>query len=722
MDIARTLLFSFATFLLLLLVIQTSHEPKRLEQITNAVNAQATSLSQLETALGQINERLEELSERQDVMAELESLQAQLNDQQNLDRAIADLSSAIERLRVSGVAVASPVENAAPDDTTVTETTEPEGQSDITQGILQDEGADDPKRTGTPALGHNFLLPYDGSHFQPSLVGGELRAFGTTPPGLNPIIENAANVTTIHNTISDALCERDDVNPSLWRASLATSCVISDDYLTYTFEIRPGVMWQVPSIATANPDQFGWLNQQVELTAEDFVFAIEIGMHEDVQAPVHKAYYTDLESIRALDTYTLELRWKRKIFTSLTSSMAIQPLPRHVYTRNQDGDLLPPEQVPLAFNRHWFDENKQAIGVGRYVFQSYEPDEEIRYRANPRYWGAPGHFESMYANCAIKDDDPRLTAFKNGQVSTYSLSPTQYKTNIIDQRESRFDFENGRNGELGWERTKALVYYYLGWNMRRPLFQDRQVRQALAHAFPKQRIIDQVFFGLGQPADGPVHPDTAYYNNQLPAYDFDLDRAQELLFEAGWSDTNGNGLLDKMIDGERKEFSFTVKGYANSPEWERTLSIFQNELQRIGIEMNFLALEWKDLVKVYEDRDFDAVIGGWRLGYEVDFEQLWHSKFANEPRSSNHCGFENARADELAERLRETFDQDERVAIAREFQEIIATEQPYLFFRTGESIFVWQNQGENALGGVIDALDTLHPFYSRDSKYWYEAR
>jgi len=253
------------------------------------------------------------------------------------------------------------------------------------------------------------------------------------------------------------------------------------------------------------------------------------------------------------------------------------------------------------------------------------------------------------------------------------------------------------------------------------MFSDRRVRQALSHAFPKHRVIDEVFFGLGQPQVGNVHPDSDYYHEGLQDqdYDYDLNRAQELLFEAGWEDSNGDGLLDKMINGERHDFRFEIKYYANSPEWDRTLGIYQSQLRKLGIEMKTLPLEWKLLVRVYEDRDFDAVGGGWRMGYEVDFEQLWHSKFADEPRSSNHCGFRNPEADVLAEQLRETFDFEERKRIAREFQEIIHREQPYTFFKSSESVFAWQNRGPQALGGVAEALDKLHPFYNRDLSYWY---
>ena len=134
--------------------------------------------------------------------------------------------------------------------------------------------------------------------------------------------------------------------------------------------------------------------------------------------------------------------------------------------------------------------------------------------------------------------------------------------------------------------------------------------------------------------------------------------------------------------------------------------------------------EWKELLRVYEDKDFEAVSGGWRFGLEVDFVQVWHSKTANEPRSSNHVGFVNKRADAIAEALRETFDFDERARLAKEFQKIINEEQPYTFFRSSEGVFIWHNKKSDALGveplkGVIPGFDRYHPLYKTDKLLWH---
>jgi ABC-type transport system substrate-binding protein len=353
------------------------------------------------------------------------------------------------------------------------------------------------------------------------------------------------------------------------------------------------------------------------------------------------------------------------------------------------------------------------------------------FRRNPGYWGAGRHFESLVWNCAVKQDDAQLVAFKNGDASAYSLRPAQYESQIIKGNEKRFaapDPANpkaGREGDFAWETVKLTRFSYVGWNLRTPLFSDRRVRRAMTHAFPKERLIKEVFHGLGAPTLSDVHPDSAYYNRDLKPYAFDLAKANELLADAGWSDSDGDGILDRVIDGARKPFRFTVKYYQNAPEWDSTLLIFRTELRRIGIDMELRTLEFKELIRVYEDKDFDAVVGIWGQDADIDYYQLWHSSQISVPGSSNHCGFADKRLDELAEKLRLTFETSERIAIAKELQAILHEEQPYTFFMNPAGVLCWHNRGppapERYLDGVTKGLDEFHPLADRNmqSLHWY---
>ena len=585
---------------------------------------------------------------------------------------------------------------------------------------------------GKPALGVNFLLPYDRSRYHPEWQGGTLRSFASSPKGLNPLLDNSSETSDIHALCNDSLADRPAWAPEQWMSGLAESVVIADDYRTYTFRLRSGVVWQRP--ACASEEAFAWLRTDTPLTSADFAFALRLIQDPAVDCPQVRTYYEDLEKVETPDERTLILRWKRKVYTSLSSSLGLTPLPRHIYGRNRDGTPIPEAQVGIQFNKHWFDELKGVCGVGAFRLVQYQQDKLLRLERNPGYWGVPSrHVDAIEWILDVKQPDPQLIAFKNGQVQAHGLSPLKYKSEVLDRKEPRFaavDPANpkaGRTGELGWERSKRLAFSYLGWNQRRPLFADKRVRQALAMAFPKDRIIRDVFYGLGQPICSDVHPDHTAYNRSLVPWPYDPARAKALLAEAGWTDHDGDGLLDRSINGTSTPLTFAIKYYANSPEWDNTLSIFRNELKALGIGLDLQTFEWKEMIRIYEDRDFDAVVGGWGMSFDIDYFQLWHSSQADVPSGSNHCGFKNPRVDELADRLRTTFEPAARNAIIGEIQTILHEEQPYLFFRSAEGIFTWQNRppgGKVAdkdrwLLGVVEGLDQLHPLVNRTPLFWH---
>lgn len=588
----------------------------------------------------------------------------------------------------------------------------------------------DPKvQDGNPKLGVNFLMPYDRSFYRPEWQGGTLKLFEDTPRRLNPLIDNSATSHRLYAMCTDSLCDRPATHPEQWSESLATSVVISDDYKVYTFVLRKGVKWHRPTIA--QQPQYAWLAKDVELTAADFKFAVDLILDPAVDCPSLRSYYEEIDKAEVIDDYTLRLVWKKKTYNSLSASLGLSPLPRHIYARNSDGSPVPADKLGVTFNQHWFDELRGVVGVGAYTLAAYEPDKMLLVRRNPDYWGVLYHFDAIEWNLEVKKDDAELIAFKNGQVHYHGLVPNYYKSEVLDRKEPRFaayDPNNpkaGRAGELGWERGKRMAFSYLGWNMRREPFNDKRVRQAMSHALPKERIIRDVFFGLGQPVLSDVPPGSQYQNTDLKPYEFDLDKAKALLAEAGWKDTDGDGILDHTTNGVKRDFRFIMKYFANTPTFDNLLLIYKNELRKIGIDMDPKPYEWKELMRVYEDKDFDAVVGQWQMDWDMDYYQLWHSSQAEVQGGSNHCGFVNKRVDDLAIKLRETFETQERVAIVKEIQAIIHDEQPYTFLISSEGILVWQNRGRSAkdqyLDGVDQSLDLLHPLTRTVDRrmYWH---
>jgi len=163
------------------------------------------------------------------------------------------------------------------------------------------------------------------------------------------------------------------------------------------------------------------------------------------------------------------------------------------------------------------------------------------------------------------------------------------------------------------------------------------------------------------------------YNKDLKPWPYDPARGRELLAEAGWKDTDGDGILDK--NGKKFKFTFTIP--SNRKFSERLATILKEDLSKNGIEMEINKYEWAVFVEKLHKRDFDAVTLSWSLGYSGDPYQIWHS--SQTENGSNFCYFKNAEADDIITRARMEFDEDKRNAMYKRFHEILYIEQPYTF-------------------------------------------
>ena len=164
---------------------------------------------------------------------------------------------------------------------------------------------------------------------------------------------------------------------------------------------------------------------------------------------------------------------------------------------------------------------------------------------------------------------------------------------------------------------------------------------------------------------------------QWQPWPYDLDRAAELLDEAGWVDGNGDGIREKVIDGQTVRFEFGMVTYGYRPEFIAAMEIYRNDLRRIGVVMNIEPVEWSVMIQRMNEKDFDAYTGGWVLSWDTDLYQIWHSSQADIPRGSNRVGFRNEEADRIIEESRRTFTTEGRQALFHRFHEILHEEQPY---------------------------------------------
>jgi peptide/nickel transport system substrate-binding protein len=214
------------------------------------------------------------------------------------------------------------------------------------------------------------------------------------------------------------------------------------------------------------------------------------------------------------------------------------------------------------------------------------------------------------------------------------------------------------------------------------------VRQAISYAINKDEIISGVLLGLGKPATGPYKHGTWAFNDKVKIYNYNPQKARELLKEAGWADTGGDGILKK--DG--RDFVFEIVTNQGNETRQKCAEIIQRQLKDVGITVKIRILEWSAFVTDFiNKRKFDAVIMGWTIPLDPDAYDVWHSS-KTLPEELNFISYNNPEADEMLEKGRSTFDQKERKKYYDRFQEILAEDQPYTFLYVPDALIIIHNR------------------------------
>ena len=520
--------------------------------------------------------------------------------------------------------------------------------------------------------------------------GGKLvRAISADTQNMNAIINNDLTAAEFNSLCSSSLAERNYENPEIFQPMMAESWSISDDGKSYLIKLRKNMKWQ-----GFKDVESGEYIPPKEVTAEDFKFYIDVIRDEEVHAAPLRTYYHDLEEIKILNDYEFLVKWKNRSYGTLESTLSMSPLPKHFYVKAGE------KFSGTKFNND-SERNRMIISCGPYKFVRWDKDSKVIFEANDDYWGidydiAPPIKELVFE--LIKHPNSRFQALLSGKLGQLGLTP--------DQWVQRSESEEFKKAKLQKYKLLSQSYFYIGYNLKNELFQDKKVRQALTMLVDRERIVRDIFRNEAEIITGPFFKNSKYYDNNIKPYPFDIEKAKQLLAEAGWRDSDGDGILDK--DG--KKFEFTILAVSSHPIQEKMLPIIKEDMAKAAVDMKIQTIEWSVYLQKLQKREFEVCTLGWSVPYESDPYQLWHSSQADLLNSSNHIGFKNKQADELIEKLRRTFDIKERIRLAHEFHQLIHDEQPYTFLVAPYS-----------LGAVSERYGNLRIFSnSVPSIIWYE--
>jgi peptide/nickel transport system substrate-binding protein len=452
---------------------------------------------------------------------------------------------------------------------------------------------------------------------------------------LNPVIANDAASGTINDQIFNGLVKFD--KNIILIGDLAERWAITNNGKTITFYLCKGVKW----------------HDGREFTAEDCLFTYQRLIDPAVVTP-YSSSYTDVLKAEVLDRFIFRVTYKEP-FSPALESWAMGMLPRHLL-EGKDINTDP-------FNRN-------PIGTGPYKFKEWIAGQKIVLVANDNYFeGRPKIDQFIFR--IIPDSATMFQELLSGGVDMMGLNPLQY----LRKSETRRIKDNYRKF-----RYPANAYTYMGYNLTSRLFNEVKVRQALSYAIDRQSIIDGIVLGIGRPCTGPFAHVSWAYNPNAKSYDYNPDLARRMLAEAGWKDTDGDGILDK--DG--KPFRFTVLTNQGNNERIRTAEIIQQNLKAVGIDMNIRVMEWQAFLQQIDNRTFDAMILGWSMSRDPDLYDIWHSSKTKKG-EYNFISYKNPEVDRLLVEGRRTFDIGKRKMIYYRIHAILAEEQPYAFLYVPDS-------------------------------------
>ncbi|MBE2266353.1 MAG: hypothetical protein IAE64_08905 [Flavobacteriales bacterium] len=494
------------------------------------------------------------------------------------------------------------------------------------------------------------------------------------PEGLNPIVTNDASGQAIAIQVYEPLLEQNFTTLELQPVLAAEMPKISDDHLQYTFRLRDDI-----TFSDGHP-----------VTVDDVIFTLKIIKNPLViDAAPNRNYYMDVADVVKHDKRSLTVVMAKPYFLADMQLGMLLVQPKHIQDPNNLTDRYSIAETnnlesaginsAMKAAAEWYNkpeiklEPRLNIGSGPYVYAERNPGESVILARNDRWWRTgkdpqkPAYPDKIIYK-VVNDRNTAVVALKNQELDFMEYVPPAKFQDEVDTNSMPY---------LVKHPYKTNAYLYIGWNARRPVFNDKRTRTALGHLVDRDALIKQVARGLAEPQNSVLYPSSKEYDHDLPSISYSPEKAKELLAQAGWTDSNSDGVLDRMVDGKRVNFEFTFLLNTGNETREQIMLLQIDEFRKVGIKASIKKLDWTVWLDNVRLHNFDAVVGSWvNDPMPSDPYQLWHSSQI-ENKGSNYCSFSNARADELMELNRTEFDPEKRRQYMLEFQKIVYDEQPY---------------------------------------------
>ncbi len=464
------------------------------------------------------------------------------------------------------------------------------------------------------------------------------------PAGLNRLHDQMAEGTMVRYTVGplyETLAELDrDTHPRYeLKGLLAEKWEESADHKTLTIHLRKGVRFHDGS----------------SFSSKDVKAVVDAVMNPKNATKALASYFQDIESVTTPDEGTVVVTWKKPYYLANRNFLTTLPM---IPAKALEGDF-----DTLAVNR-------APIGTGPWKFKSWETGRAITFERFPGYWGTPVYLDQIVIRF-VKDETVAAQLWEKGEFDLMTrIAPAVWRS--IEKPDS-----SNAWAIRGYHRIRFSEnnYGWMGWNELRPFFADRRVRQALAHLYPAEKVAKNIDLDLETPTTCPYFSESPSCDPSVKPLAYDPKKAAALLDEAGWKDTNQDGVRDK--DGVPFKFTLAVNAY--SVKLGKLAPLLQEELRKAGVAMDIEKVEAAGYIKRLRDTDFDACSLTWSNADPAqDNYPIFHSSQAGK-NGSNFVSYKNPEVDRLLEQIREEYDVAKRTELERQLHRAVYEDQVYLW-------------------------------------------
>ncbi|MFN5576412.1 MAG: ABC transporter substrate-binding protein [Bacteroidota bacterium] len=445
----------------------------------------------------------------------------------------------------------------------------------------------------------------------------------------------------------------------------------------YSFEIREEAVW----------------DDGKPVTAADYEATLKLIFNPFLPT---LGYRTFLENIQSFDIdkmnpkkFTIILN--DTYFAGLESLTNVVPvLPKHIFDADNSLDtvsLLKLISDPSPENQlknypfikdfadyylgEFFSRNPEGVnGAGPYKLVSWKSGQEILLEKKQAWWGdklatdnaAFQAFPDKLIFKIIPDPVSALAALKNEEIDVMqNIAPEDFLVLTSDSTtKAHFSFYT----------PSSLSSYYISLNTRLPILSDKKVRRAFAHAIDVDELIKNVFIGFGTRCATPLHPSSAEYNADLKPITFSIEKAKKLLAEAGWSDTDKDGILDKKLGGKKTALRVKYLAKASKASSMTLAELIKSNARKAGIDVVIDAKDANTLLDKLRSREFEMISAGRSITPQWSPSQNWRTD------ADNRSGFGNEKTDQWIDALEREPNQSKRWVISKKLQAEIYEEQP----------------------------------------------